>query len=145
MGTEYAVFFRNAEGCGFRVGGCRQRRKLWSGFDSDPEDSRRFCSGEESVPAEMDLHRSCGHFVQSLFDLLDSRPWLLADELERDVQRLGIDPAHVGREPAHSVHVERDTLTDGVIDVEGDEEAHEDSFQLLASSQIQTQAVFATS
>jgi len=118
------VFLGNPESEGGVVDGFGERWKLWPGFNSDPENAGGFCGGEESVAVERDLDRFGLDPGKRTFDFFRRLNWLLAYEFQRDMQRFRTDPARVRGEPAHTFHEALNALADGIVDVEGNENAH---------------------
>src|SRR5580704_6262871 len=96
---------------------------------ADPEHARRFCRGKKSVAAKPDIQRGRHDRREHLLDPPNAGFGLFANEFERDMQRLGIGPTCIRREPLHALREAGDALADGVGDVESDEEPHKISFQ----------------
>src|SRR5579859_2657348 len=86
--------------------------KMLIRFHSNPEDAGRPGSGKEAGAAKADLR------LRSL-DLI-----ALPNKFERDVQRCGGDPAHLGRKAAHSFHETQNALADRVVEIDGDKKTH---------------------
>src|SRR5580658_5406861 len=58
---------------------------------------------------------------------------LLANEFQSDVQRFRTNPASVRGKPAYPFQKAMDALSDGVVDVEGDENAHDGRWSHVVS------------
>ena len=126
------IFFRDSESGSGVIDGFRERCEWRPGFNSDPENARSFCGGEESVAAECNLEGLGADAGKGALDLFHDFVRLLANEFQSDVKRLRTDPARIRREPAHTFHEALNALADGVVDVEGNEDSHKSKLSAIS-------------
>src|SRR5579859_27941 len=96
--------------------------KMLIRFHSNPEDAGRPGSGKEAGAAKADLRLRSLDLAQLFLDGLELIA--LPNKFERDVQRCGGDPAHLGRKAAHSFHETQNALADRVVEIDGDKKTH---------------------
>ena len=100
-------------------------------MDTDPEDARALRVGEKTGVVKSDFEGRALYRREFTLDALYVIERLFTDEFQRDVERLGTDPADIGGEVAQAVHVARDGNAGFFRDVEADENSQK---KLLAIS-----------
>src|ERR1700722_3293383 len=104
MWAKGAIFFRDANfGQPFVNCFCQVNERVLR-FDSDPKDTGRSGSREKAHAAESKLEQLGMNRAESFYNLRHLRVRLLANKLERDVQRFGAQPADVGSEAMNLFH-----------------------------------------
>src|SRR4029077_249653 len=79
---------------------------------------------KEAVPAECNVDGSDSDAEKGALDFFHSLDGFLANKFQCNVQRFRTNPAGIRREAAHAFHEALYALADGVVDVEGNENAH---------------------
>src|SRR5579863_10728797 len=118
MRIERMLFFRDAKGCQRFIHNCRQRSQLRARFNSYPEDLRLTRARKKSICANVHRKHVCRNRLQSTLDVLYFFLGLLADKLQRDVQRFGPHPARIGGKSAQAIEKLRNAVADALVDVE---------------------------
>src|SRR5690348_119829 len=124
MWTDGVVLARDSDCKCCLIYSLCQSCQLRTGFDSNPEHSRGFRGWKEAVGAEIDFYGRSGDGIQSILDSTNRLFRFLPDKLQSHVQRLGTNPARVGRKSAYAFHEASDPLADGVVNIEADENSH---------------------
>lgn len=127
VGGERAVFARQTEGgegvfAGFPAGFEVADRV----FDAEPENVGAAVRGEDAETGDGDVEGAAlrGDGVEGLFDGLDLRFFDLAEELQRQVHAVGLDPTELRAARLELGLQRRDPLADFMVEVDGDEGAH---------------------
>src|SRR5213594_1601542 len=97
MRTESPLLLGYLDGCECVLHFMCELRKPVLGADSYPENTRRLRCREKSSAPKGNAKRRNRDRVQDDFNLLRDHIWLLADKLQRDMQRLRCYPSRVGR------------------------------------------------
>src|SRR5579883_241714 len=127
VGAEGVGLAGQVEGGGEVIDGRGERRQFRARLNSNPEHPGGPGSGEEAVAAKADLETRHTQGSQGAFQEWNRRLRALADEFQGDVQGFLAHPARRRREVAHPLQKARDTQADGVVEIEGQEEAHRTS------------------
>src|SRR5229473_6612632 len=124
MRTVRPIFARNAEFGDGHIDTLSQVAQLRSGVNSDPENTRSLCSGEESVSASANFEPARFNPPQTFGDGLDLLLRLLSDELQRNVQRLRPHPFSIGREALYTFEEALNPRADFRVKIDADEYSH---------------------
>src|SRR5438309_2182411 len=125
MRAERMFLLRNAQSCHFFIHDVGKQCELRACCNPSPEDPGGLRTRKKSVAAKLNFECADREILQCLPDLFDRLFWLLTDEFKCDVQRFGARPTSVGNESTDAFHEAFDSLADGIVDVEGNKEAHE--------------------
>src|ERR1700690_1105068 len=93
-------------------------------MDSDPEYARRFCGRKEPVAGYLNFNRTARDSSQSLCNRLDLFCFLLADELQSNMQRLGTHPSRLQRKAADALEKTRDFAANFLLKIDADKNSH---------------------
>src|ERR1700722_14589581 len=138
MRRESMFFLRNSQSLQRLVDGFCHLRKWRSAFNSHPENPSRFCGRKKPVAAKAHFDRAKAETGESPLDLFHSLRRLFANKFQGNVQRFRSDPARVRREATHSFDEALNPLSDGVVNIESNKNAHEKSPLQFASHQRRT-------
>src|SRR5712692_1509433 len=126
MRTVRPIFARNAEFGDAHIDTLSQVAQLRSGVNSDPENTRSLCRGEESISASANFEPARFNPPQTFRDGLDLLWRLFSDELQRNVQRLRPHPAGIGREALDAFEETLDPGADFSVEIDADKYSHLD-------------------
>src|SRR5436190_1739913 len=106
----------------------RLARELWQriiSVYSHPEDSRRASVGKETCACEADVDRRPPHFRQGLLYALCHLRRCFTQELQRNVECLGLNPSRIRSQLAHLLPEFVNALANLLVDIDSHKDSHE--------------------
>src|SRR4051812_29077461 len=122
-------------------------RELWQriiSVYSHPEDSRRASVGKETRAFEADVYPRAPHCGQGLLYALCHLRRCFAQELQRNVEGLGLNPSRIRGQLAHLQREFVNALTNLLVDINSRKDSHEKFVagrQLYSGDQLAPQHV----
>ena len=124
MGTIRTILGRNPKLSSREINIARQLPEHRRCMNPDPEYARRLRGWEESISSQPNVKRGCSNLPQTLRDRGNLLHLLLADKLQRHMQRFRPHPPRLGSKSADALKEARNPPSNFVVEIDPDKDTH---------------------